>query len=269
MEVEENPLANMSEEEVMGLLGTFLAEPSAEFARVDVDENMALPETFDGRTHWGKCVGPILNQARCGSCWAFGASESLSDRWCIQGGKPSHDDLSAQDLVSCDRGNMACQGGWLDVAFNYLENSGIVSEACWPYSSSQGAVEACRTTCSGAGTWKKHHCNAGSTTVAIGAAAMKQDLYQNGPTEVAFQVFQDFMQYKSGVYRHTSGGFLGGHAVKLIGWGHEDGLDYWLLSNSWGNKWGMEGFFKFKQGDCNIDAGAYGCRAALNSQAAF
>jgi len=73
------------------------------------------------------------------------------------------------------------------------------------------------------------------------------------------------MQYKSGVYQHTTGGFLGGHAVKCIGWGVEGGVAYWLLANSWGPNWGMNGYVKFKQGDCNIDAGAFACKPALNS----
>ena len=57
------------------------------------------------------------------------------------------------------------------------------------------------------------------------------------------------MSYKSGVYKHTSGYLEGGHAVKLIGWGTENGLDYWLCANSWGTSWGMNGFFKLAISD--------------------
>jgi cathepsin B len=42
-----------------------------------------------------------------------------------------------------------------------------------------------------------------------------QEIYKNGPVETAFSVYEDFLTYKSGVYRHTSGAFLGGHAVKV------------------------------------------------------
>jgi cathepsin B len=61
------------------------------------------------------------------------------------------------------------------------------------------------------------------------------------------------MTYKSGVYQHTTGKQLGGHAIKIIGWGTESGVDYWLVANSWGTTWGLDGFFKIKQGDCGMD----------------
>ena len=53
----------------------------------------------------------------------------------------------------------------------------------------------------------------------------------------------------------TSGKKLGGHAIKAVGWGTEDGTDYWIMANSWGTKWGEKGFFKIKRGDCGIDQG--------------
>lgn len=72
-------------------------------------------------------------------------------------------------------------------------------------------------------------------------------------------VYQDFFNYKSGVYEYTTGGLAGGHAVKVLGWGKENGTDYWLCANSWGEAWGLDGFFKIKMGECKIDNAAYGC----------
>ena len=69
----------------------------------------------------------------------------------------------------------------------------------------------------------------------------------------AFTVYEDFLTYKSGVYQHQTGSALGGHAIKMIGWGTEDGEDYWLCVNSWNNTWGDQGLFKIKQGDCGIN----------------
>jgi len=48
---------------------------------------------------------------------------------------------------------------------------------------------------------------------------------------------------------------LGGHAIKVLGWGVENNINYWLCANSWNNSWGDQGFFKIKQGDCGIDNG--------------
>ena len=60
-----------------------------------------------------------------------------------------------------------------------------------------------------------------------------------------------------------TGSLEGGHAIKVIGWGNESGLDYWLCVNSWGPSWGLEGHFKIKVGDCGIDDAAYACTPEL------
>jgi len=79
---------------------------------------------------------------------------------------------------------------------------------------------------------------------------------KNGPVEAAFSVYADFLAYKSGVYHHTSGSLLGGHAVKLFGWGVENGTAYWLVANSWNEDWGDKGTFKIKRGnnECGFEA---------------
>ncbi len=73
--------------------------------------------------------------------------------------------------------------------------------------------------------------------------------------ETGFTVYEDFFNYKSGVYRHVSGAVAGGHAVVLLGWGN----GYWIAQNSWGSSWGENGFFKIALHECGIDDVAYGC----------
>lgn len=82
---------------------------------------------------------------------------------------------------------------------------------------------------------------------------IKQDIFSYGTATAAFTVYEDFLTYKSGVYQHTSGNALGGHAIKVIGWGNEKGEDYWLCVNSWNRTWGDNGTFKIKQGDSGIN----------------
>jgi len=65
-----------------------------------------------------------------------------------------------------------------------------------------------------------------------------QDLYEYGSVTAAFTVYEDFVSYKSGVYEHKTGRALGGHAIKIVGYGVEDGTDYWLVMNSWNDSWG-------------------------------
>jgi len=70
----------------------------------------------------------------------------------------------------------------------------------------------------------------------------------NGPVETGFTVYADFMNYKSGIYKYVSGRQEGGHAVKIIGWGVEGGVKYWICANSWNTNWGENGFFRIEEG---------------------
>lgn len=67
--------------------------------------------------------------------------------------------------------------------------------------------------------------------------------------------YEDFLTYKSGVYQHTTGGVDGGHAIKIMGWGSENGTAYWLVANSWNEDWGDKGTFKILRGkdECGIE----------------
>ena len=84
---------------------------------------------------------------------------------------------------------------------------------------------------------------------------IQQAIMQNGPVETAFSVYADFENYVSGIYHHTTGGELGGHAVRIVGWGVEDGVKYWKVANSWNPHWGEEGYFRIKRGnsECGIE----------------
>lgn len=97
-----------------------------------------------------------------------------------------------------------------------------------------------------------HHFAESSYSVR-GVDNIKAELAAHGTLTAAFTVYEDFLAYKSGVYSHQTGSALGGHAIKVIGWGTENGEDYWLCVNSWNNTWGDKGTFKIKQGDCGIN----------------
>ena len=87
-----------------------------------------------------------------------------------------------------------------------------------------------------------------------GVDEIKTELMTNGPMEVSFDVYEDFMTYKSGIYQQVTGKYLGGHAVKLVGWGVENGVEYWKIANSWNEDWGENGYFRIKMGECRIES---------------
>jgi len=80
-------------------------------------------------------------------------------------------------------------------------------------------------------------------------------MFTDGPIETCFDVYADFMNYTSGVYIQHSNDFLGGHCVKVLGWGVDGTTPYWLAQNSWGPTWGMNGFFMIGTNQCGFDSG--------------
>jgi len=87
---------------------------------------------------------------------------------------------------------------------------------------------------------------------------MMTEIYANGPIETAFDVYEDFLSYSGGVYKHTTGPLLGGHAVKVLGWGVLNSTNYWLVANSWNPDWGLQGYFMMLRGvnECNFESSA-------------
>lgn len=168
-------------------------------------------------------------------------------------------------MVSCDTGNMACYGGYLNRAWNYLTTYGAPTNACQPYTSAFGTVAMCYpSSCTASGqTYKKYQCASYSAINRVGVASIKAEILANGPMQTGFNVYQDFYNYRSGIYSYTSGGFMGGHAVKIIGWGNSNGINYWLIQNSWGTSWGESGYFRIKFGQVGIDSSAWACTPKL------
>ena len=93
---------------------------------------------------------------------------------------------------------------------------------------------------------------------------MKLALVNNGPMAVSFEVYNDFMHYKGGVYHHTGlrDGFnpfmITNHAVLLVGYGTDKTTrePFWTIRNSWGLGWGEQGYFRIRRGtnECAIES---------------
>ncbi|KAL0893124.1 hypothetical protein ABMA27_014757 [Loxostege sticticalis] len=243
----------------------------------------SLPEGFDPRNKWPNCptLNEIRDQGSCGSCWAFGAVEAMTDRYCTYSNGTKHFHFSAEDLLSCcPICGLGCNGGMPSLAWEYWKHVGLVSGGA--YNSSQGCkpykippcehhVPGHRMPCSGDAKTPKceRTCDEGYNVdykkdrrygkhiySVRGEEHMKAELFQNGPVEAAFTVYEDLLAYKSGVYQHTEGDALGGHAVKILGWGVENGVKYWLIANSWNSDWGDNGYFKILRGEdhCGIES---------------
>ncbi len=150
---------------------------------------------------------------------------------------------------------MACEGGWLDKTWDYLEKSGVVDEDCFPYTSQYESVEECITKCKNGAPFKKY--KARDVQMHFIPDEIKEELEIHGPLQTGFDVYTDFLEYESGIYEHKEGVLEGGHAVTIIGYGIEGDIKYWICQNSWGEKWGEEGYFRIKFGECGIDVDVY------------
>ncbi|XP_074601242.1 cathepsin B-like isoform X2 [Brevipalpus obovatus] len=233
-----------------------------------------IPDTFDARQQWSNCssIKLIRDQSNCGSCWAFGAVESMSDRICVASGGKTQVNISAEDLVSCcDSCGYGCQGGYPSQAWQYWVDTGIVTGdlynggGCRPYSIKPvhhaheiAPTPPCNQICQPSYSKPYNqdlYYGDSAYLVPSDVKAIQTEIMTHGPVEADFQVYSDFPSYKSGVYIKQSDDLLGGHAIRFIGWGTEKGVDYWLVANSWGYEWGDKGLFKIRRGtdECNIE----------------
>merc|ERR1712093_930576 len=218
-----------------------------------------IPDNFDPFKAFPGCIGAIRDQGRCGSCWAFGGVEAISDRLCIHKNK-KYITLAPLDVVECDRNlfDNGCNGGQVASPWTYARRDGIVTESCMPYNESIPTcppaqepclnfvkTPACHRECKNGASYEgdKHKISQ-TYSVSSDADKIAQEIMENGPVEAAFSVYSDFVHYKSGVYEHKSGQMLGGHAIKIIGFGTTaSGEKYWQVANSWTTSWGNKGFF--------------------------
>lgn len=84
---------------------------------------------------------------------------------------------------------------------------------------------------------------------------------------VGLSVYEDFVNYKSGVYHHVAGSMVGGHAIRMIGWGHDDeGFLYWICENQWANEWGDQGYINIRAGEIGIDSMALSCEPDITTE---
>jgi len=269
------------------LMGTLQnTDPSTFLPYRPLEKLVELPTEFDWRTdpRAAKCpsLSEIRDQANCGSCWAFGSVEAMTDRICIASNGTQNVHLSAEDVTSCDKlGDMGCNGGVPGTVYTYYKTVGVVDggnygdkSGCYSYQlppcahhttpkkypncTGEVSTPKCELSCidNGAKYLASKHRGTGGYSICQSGMnsnctdAMAQEIYQNGPITGMFFVHQSFTSYKSGVYtsKLTGDPMLGGHAIKIMGFGTENNVKYWLVANSWNEEWGDNGYFKIKRG---------------------
>jgi len=201
----------------------------------------ALPDAVDWRTKGA--VTDIKDQGQCGSCWAFSATGAMEGAFFLKYGVL--ESLSEQQLMDCStkEGDESCEGGLMDNAFQFvMDNKGICSEDDYPY---KAVDEKCKTGCMKVANITSYVDIKEGDEASMPAAAAMQ------PISIAVEADQPIFQlYKNGVMNGTSCGTNLDHGVLIVGYGHDNvtGLDYWIVKNSWGKVWGMEGYAYISRG---------------------
>ncbi|XP_061598402.1 procathepsin L-like [Cololabis saira] len=243
-----NHLGDLTFEEITGrFMGTFV--PS-ELERVphELQLNKSLPESVDLREEG--MVTPVKTQGTCGSCWAFSAVGALEGQ--LKKSTGILRALSPQNLVDCSGkyGNYGCRGGFMSDAFQYvINNHGIDSDAAYPY---VGKREQCKYK----PEYRAANCSGYAFLPKGDEFALKAAVAHIGPISIAIDSSRPkFHFYRHGVYRDHSCSHNVNHGVLLVGYGTEGGEDYWLVKNSWGERYGAKGYIKMarnRRNQCGI-----------------
>jgi cathepsin F len=252
-----SPFFDLSEEEFSKTylnLRTDLLERSDKLMQVET--NLNAPSEFDWRDHG--VVTPVKNQGQCGSCWAFSTTGNIEGISAKKTGQIQQ--FSEQQLMDCDSVNQGCNGGLMHQAMIYVKKNGLLTENKYPYVGIQGT------------------CNYDSKAVAVkiddyeliaNFKPRKEDdirdiLVSTGPLSIAINA-NPFQFYTGGVLdpKICNKATLN-HGVLLVGYGKENGHEFWIIKNSWGNKWGEHGYIRIIKGKGACGLNTYVVTAKIN-----
>jgi len=198
----------------------------------------------------------------CGSCWAFAAASSLSDRIKIARNAQWPDyELAPQILLSCNQKSNGCHGGNSAVANEYIYNYSIAHESCSNYQAKgwdTGVGCDALIKCKDCDTKNKCFVPKSYPIFGIeefgnikGEEDMMNEIYQRGPISCSIDA-NGLHNYTGGIIHDTTGNFSTNHAVSIVGYGEENGTPYWLVRNSWGTFYGENGYFRIIRGINNL-----------------
>lgn len=201
-------------------------------------------------------VTPVKNQYSCGSCWAFSTTGAVESAYAIATGNLIS--LSEENLIDCSfkYGNAGCNGGLQTAAMKYvIDNEGIDTEKSYPLTSVFFGQCTSQKNCPC--EFKRDHVGAKVSSyksILVGNETDLQYAIKNiGPVSISIDVTKDFQFYTGGVYIASDCSTTNlNHAVLAAGFGELNGIPYYIVKNSWGAAWGLDGYILMARGRNNM-----------------
>ncbi|XP_023632895.1 low-temperature-induced cysteine proteinase [Capsella rubella] len=233
-------------------LGLSVSAPSVIMASKgkSLGGSVKVPDSLDWRKKGA--VTNVKDQGSCGACWSFSATGAMEGiNQIVTGDLIS---LSEQELIDCDKSyNDGCNGGLMDYAFEFvIKNKGIDTEKDYPYQERDGTCKKDKLKQRVVSIDSYAGVKPSDEKALLEAVAAQPVSVGICGSERAFQL------YSSGIFSGPCSTSLD-HAVLIVGYGSQNGVDYWIVKNSWGKSWGMDGFMHMQrntgnsQGICGIN----------------
>lgn len=230
------------------------------------EDNMIVQQDATGVTKdWrtSGCVSTPINQQKCGACYAIATMGVVETIRCLK--TVSSPTLSSQQIVDCANeragyANYGCDGGWPTRVLKYLQNTQIAArEKCYPFNARQNSCKLSQVRqkpgCVVSASWSGRGLQ---YKVLRNERDMLYHVANTGPVVTVMKATDKFLYYGEGIFddrRCSNRRDDVDHAIVIVGYGRENGVDYWIIKNSWGTiKWGIGGYGLYRRGKnaCSI-----------------